>query len=105
MHMALVGRGAGDAAETVVGCVWCGHTGIRLGEPRGSEVGRCGLGGDGRVWAGRRATARGERRLTAAEEGSRHRGWVPPRQPRGRGMGRRRARTGARCGGGPPRRR
>jgi|UPI0002221740 hypothetical protein len=68
--MALVGRGAGDAAEMVVGCVWCGHTGIRMGEPRGSEVGGCGLGGGGRVWAGRRATARGERRLTAAEEGS-----------------------------------
>jgi hypothetical protein len=63
MRMALVGRGAGDAAETVVSCVWCGHTGIRMREPRGSEVGGCGLDGGGRVWAGRRATARGERRL------------------------------------------
>ena len=30
---------------------------------------------------------------------------APPRQPRGRGTSRRRVRTGARCGGGPPRRR
>jgi hypothetical protein len=61
-------------------------------------VGGCGLGGGGRVWAGRRATARGERRLTATEEGSGRRGWAPPRQPRGRGTGRRQARTGARGG-------
>jgi hypothetical protein len=61
MRMALVDRGAGATAETVVGGVGCGHNGIHMGEPWGSGVGGCGLGGGGRVWAGRRATARGTR--------------------------------------------
>jgi hypothetical protein len=64
---------------------------------RHTHGGAAGFGG-GRVWAGRRATTRGKRRLTAAEEGSGRRGWALPRQPRGRGTGRRQARTGARGG-------
>jgi hypothetical protein len=67
MRMALVDHGAGAAAETVVGCVWCGHTGIRMGEPRGSEVGGCGLGGV--LLPGGREASDG------CEEGSGRRGW------------------------------
>jgi hypothetical protein len=67
MRMALVDRGAGAAAETVVGCVWCGHSSIRMGEPRGSEVGGCGLGGV--LLPGGREAADG------CEEGSGRRGW------------------------------
>jgi hypothetical protein len=69
MRMALVDRGAGATAETVVGGVGCGHNGIHMGEPWGSGVGGGGGGGGGGVGggggggggAGRRATARGTR--------------------------------------------
>jgi hypothetical protein len=67
MRMALVDRGAGAAAETVVGCVWCGHSSIRMGEPRGSEVGGCGLGGV--------LLPRGREAADGCEEGSGRRGW------------------------------